>query len=137
MLKEMYEQPKTVTDTISPASRAVTRYCDRRAEYVRGEIRAIRKIFIVACGSAYHAGVTGKYVIEGIARIPVEVDVASELFRYRRPILEEGTMVIVISQSGETADTLTWRLGNRSSLATRCWALSMWWAARLPERQIT
>lgn len=59
----------------------------------------------MACGSAYHAGVTGKYVIEGIARIPVEVDVASE-FRYRRPILEEGTMVIVISQSGETADTL-------------------------------
>ena len=69
------------------------------------EIKAIRKIFIVACGSAYHTGVTAKYVIEGLARIPVEVDVASE-FRYRNPILEEGTMVIVISQSGETADTL-------------------------------
>ena len=60
---------------------------------------------IVACGSAYHAGVTGKYVLEGLARIPVEVDLASE-FRYREPLLEEGCMVIVISQSGETADTL-------------------------------
>ena len=69
------------------------------------EIRQIRKIHIVACGSAYHAGVTGKYVLEGLARIPVEVDLASE-FRYRNPILEEGAMVIVVSQSGETADTL-------------------------------
>ncbi len=69
------------------------------------ELRAVKKIHIVACGSAYHAGVTGKYVLEGLARIPVEVDVASE-FRYRNPILEEGSMVIVISQSGETADTL-------------------------------
>ena len=59
----------------------------------------------MACGSAYHAGVTGKYVLEGLARIPVEVDLASE-FRYRNPILEEGAMVIAISQSGETADTL-------------------------------
>ena len=104
MLKEMYEQPKTVTDTLGP------RIKDRDIVIEElgmsdEEIRAVNKIFIVACGSAYHAGVTGKYVIEGIARIPVEVDVASE-FRYRDPILEEGTMVIVISQSGETADTL-------------------------------
>ena len=69
------------------------------------EIKAIKKIMIVACGSAYHTGVTSKYVFEGLARIPVEVDVASE-FRYRDPILEEGTLVVVISQSGETADTL-------------------------------
>jgi len=69
------------------------------------ELASIRKIHIVACGSAYHTGVTAKYVIEDLARIPVEVDVASE-FRYRNPILEEGAMVIVISQSGETADTL-------------------------------
>ena len=104
MLKEMYEQPKTVTDTLGP------RIKDRDIVIEElgmsdEEIRAVNKIFIVACGSAYHAGVTGKYVIEGIARISVEVDVASE-FRYRDPILEEGTMVIVISQSGETADTL-------------------------------
>ena len=57
-------------------------------------LKNIKKMFIVACGSAYHAGVTAKYVIEGIARIPVEVDLASE-FRYRNPILEEGTMVVV------------------------------------------
>ena len=69
------------------------------------DIRAVKKLMIVACGSAYHAGVTGKYVFEGMARIPVEVDLASE-FRYRDPILEEGTLVIVISQSGETADSL-------------------------------
>ena len=68
-------------------------------------IKEITKIHIVACGSAYHTGVTAKYVIEGLARIPVEVDVASE-FRYRDPILQKGNMVIVISQSGETADTL-------------------------------
>lgn len=104
MLKEMYEQPKTVTDTLGPRIRDNDIVIEELG-MSDGEIQAISKIFIVACGSAYHAGVTGKYVIEGIARIPVEVDVASE-FRYRNPILEEGTMVIVISQSGETADTL-------------------------------
>ena len=65
----------------------------------------ISKIYIVACGSSYHAGVTGKYVIENIARVPVEVDLASE-FRYRDPIIDENALVIVISQSGETADSL-------------------------------
>lgn len=104
MLKEMYEQPKTITDTISP------RVCGndiviRELNMTDEELRAVKKIHIVACGSAYHAGVTGKYVLEDLARIPVEIDVASE-FRYRNPILEEGGMVIVISQSGETADTL-------------------------------
>ncbi|MBE5865623.1 MAG: glutamine--fructose-6-phosphate transaminase (isomerizing) [Lachnospiraceae bacterium] len=104
MLKEMYEQPKTITDTISPRiheNDIVIEELNMSDE----ELREIRKIHIVACGSAYHAGVTAKYVIEGLARIPVEVDVASE-FRYRNPILEQGAMVIVISQSGETADTL-------------------------------
>lgn len=104
MLKEMYEQPKTVTDTLLPRIKdndIVIEELNMNDE----EIRAVNKIHIVACGSAYHAGVTGKYVIEGLARIPVEVDLASE-FRYRDPILEEGAMVVVISQSGETADTL-------------------------------
>lgn len=104
MLKEMYEQPNTVTDTLGPRIRDKDIVIEELG-MTDEEIQAVRKIFIVACGSAYHAGVTGKYVIEGIARIPVEVDVASE-FRYRDPILAEGTMVIVISQSGETADTL-------------------------------
>lgn len=104
MLKEMYEQPKTVNDTLLPRLKnndIVIEELNMSDE----EIKAIRRIHIVACGSAYHTGVTAKYIIEGIARIPVEVDVASE-YRYRDPILDKGDMVIVISQSGETADTL-------------------------------
>ncbi|MBQ8591292.1 MAG: glutamine--fructose-6-phosphate transaminase (isomerizing) [Lachnospiraceae bacterium] len=104
MLKEMYEQPKTVTDTLMPRLKNNDIVIDE-LQMRDEELAAVKKIHIVACGSAYHAGVTGKYVLEGIARIPVEVDLASE-FRYRNPILEEGAMVIVISQSGETADTL-------------------------------
>lgn len=104
MLKEMYEQPKTITDTISPRIKGNDIVIEE-LNMTEEELQAVKKIHIVACGSAYHAGVTGKYVLEGLARIPVEVDVASE-FRYRNPILEEGAMVIVISQSGETADTL-------------------------------
>lgn len=104
MLKEMYEQPKTVTDTLMPRIRENDIIIEE-LNMTDEELASIKKIHIVACGSAYHAGVTGKYVIEGLARIPVEVDLASE-FRYRNPILEEGAMVIVISQSGETADTL-------------------------------
>ncbi|WP_075721247.1 glutamine--fructose-6-phosphate transaminase (isomerizing) [Roseburia sp. 499] len=104
MLKEMYEQPKTVRDTIAPRikdGKIVIEELGMSDE----EIRAIKRIHIVACGSAYHTGVTAKYVMEDMARIPVEVDVASE-FRYRNPILEEGALVIIISQSGETADSL-------------------------------
>lgn len=104
MLKEMYEQPKTVTDTLLPRIKDNDIVIEE-LNMTDEEIRGVSKIHIVACGSAYHAGVTGKYVIEGLARIPVEVDLASE-FRYRDPILEEGAMVVVISQSGETADTL-------------------------------
>ncbi|MCM1266748.1 MAG: glutamine--fructose-6-phosphate transaminase (isomerizing) [Bacteroidales bacterium] len=104
MLKEMYEQPKTVTDTLLPRIKDNDIVIEELGMDDEA-MRAVKKIHIVACGSAYHAGVTGKYVIEGLARIPVEVDLASE-FRYRDPILEEGAMVVVISQSGETADTL-------------------------------
>ncbi len=104
MLKEMYEQPKTVTDTLLPRIKDNDIVIEE-LNMTDEELSGIRKIHIVACGSAYHAGMTGKYVIEGLARIPVEVDLASE-FRYRNPILEEGAMVVVISQSGETADTL-------------------------------
>lgn len=104
MLKEMYEQPKTIADTISPRIHENDIVIDE-LNMSDDELKAVKKIHIVACGSAYHTGVTAKYVLEKLARIPVEVDVASE-FRYRDPILEEGSMVIVISQSGETADTL-------------------------------
>ena len=104
MLKEMYEQPKAIADTFSP------RIKDGRIEIEElgmddEAIRAVKKIVIAACGSAYHTGMTSKYIFEGMARIPVEVDLASE-FRYRDPILTDGTLVIVISQSGETADSL-------------------------------
>jgi glucosamine--fructose-6-phosphate aminotransferase (isomerizing) len=104
MLKEIYEQPKAVRDTISPRIKDGQIVIEELG-MTDEEIRAIRKIYIVACGSAYHTGVTNKYVFEGLARIPVEVDLASE-FRYRNPILEEGALVIIISQSGETADSL-------------------------------
>ena len=104
MLKEIYEQPKAVRDTISPRIKD-GKIVIEELGMTDEEIQQIKKIHIVACGSAYHTGVTNKYVFEGLARIPVEVDLASE-FRYRNPILEEGVLVIVISQSGETADSL-------------------------------
>lgn len=104
MLKEMYEQPKAILDTFSPRIKGDDIVIEE-LKMSDDEIRAIKKIMIVACGSANHTGMTSKYILEGLARIPVEVDLASE-FRYRNPILEEGTLVIVVSQSGETADSL-------------------------------
>ena len=104
MLKEMYEQPKGVADTLLPRLKDGEVVIDE-LNMTDEELLSVKKTYIVACGSAYHAGVTGKYVLENLARISVEVDLASE-FRYRNPVLEEGAMVIVVSQSGETADTL-------------------------------
>ena len=104
MLKEMYEQPKAITDTFSPRIKGGDIVIEE-LNMTDEEIQKIDKIMIVACGSAYHAGMTSKYVFEGMARIPVEVDLASE-YRYRDPIIEEGTLVVIISQSGETADSL-------------------------------
>ena len=104
MLKEMYEQPQTVRDTLNPRIKEYNVDIEELG-MTDEEIRSIQKIHIVACGSAYHAGFTAKYVFEGMARIPVDVDLASE-FRYRNPILQEHDLVIIISQSGETADSL-------------------------------
>ena len=104
MMKEIYEQPKAVRDTIFPRLREDEVFI-HELRMTEEQIKDLKKIFIIACGSAYHAGVTGKYVIEELSRIPVEVDLASE-FRYRNPILEDNTLAIIISQSGETADTL-------------------------------
>ena len=104
MLKEIYEQPQTVRETLSPRLKDGNVVIEELG-MDDDELRSVKKIYIVACGSAYHVGMTGKYVIEGIARIPVEVDLASE-FRYRDPILEEDSLLILVSQSGETADTL-------------------------------
>ena len=104
MMKEIHEQPKAVRDTIFPRLREDEVFI-HELRMTEEQIRDLKKVFIIACGSAYHAGVTGKYVIEELSRIPVEVDLASE-FRYRNPILEDNTLAIIISQSGETADTL-------------------------------
>ncbi|MDO4297857.1 MAG: glutamine--fructose-6-phosphate transaminase (isomerizing) [Lachnospiraceae bacterium] len=104
MMKEIYEQPKAVADTLNPRIRD-GKVVIEELGMTDEEIRAIHKIYIVACGSAYHTGVSAKYVFEGLARVPVEVDLASE-FRYRNPIFDEHTLLIVVSQSGETADTL-------------------------------
>ncbi|SHF04015.1 glucosamine--fructose-6-phosphate aminotransferase (isomerizing) [Seinonella peptonophila] len=105
MLKEIYEQPKAIQDTM--ASRISQEQVDLSQEISLSSqvIQQIDKVQFVACGTAYHAGLVGKYVFEDLTRIPVEVDIASE-YRYRNPIITERTLVIVISQSGETADTL-------------------------------
>ena len=104
MLKEMHEQSKTVTDTMNPRIKDNEIYIEELG-LSDEDICNLSRVYMVACGSAYHAAMTGKYVMEGIARIPVEVDLASE-FRYRDPILDENSLVVVVSQSGETADTL-------------------------------
>ncbi len=104
MLKEMNEEPKTVHDTLMPRIKGDSIVIDELTLSAE-EINKIRQIHIVACGSAYHTGMTAKYIFEEMARIPVTVDVASE-FRYRDPILYPEDLVIIISQSGETADSL-------------------------------
>jgi glucosamine--fructose-6-phosphate aminotransferase (isomerizing) len=105
MLKEMMEQPKAVKDTISPRIDKNNQIVFEDLKLTEDMIQNINRIHIVACGSAWHVGVVGKYVLEHFTRIPVEVDLASE-FRYRSPILDTRDLCIVISQSGETADTL-------------------------------
>lgn len=104
MLKEIYDQPRAVRETFEKHMKDGNVEIEE-LHMTDEEIRKLSRIHIVACGTAYHAGMTAKYVIESMARISVEVDMASE-FRYRNPIIEEGALVIVISQSGETADTL-------------------------------
>ena len=105
MLKEIMEQPKAIRDTIHPRIAEGIVKLDNDINYTDEDIKNINRIHIVACGSAYYAAIVGKYVIEDFARIPVEVDLASE-FRYRNPILSKNDVCIIISQSGETADTL-------------------------------
>ena len=106
MLKEIHEQPKAVRDTMSQRitedKKAVS---FKELAWDADNLNAFNKIYIVACGTAYHAGLVGKYYIEKLARVLVEVDVASE-FRYRDPIVDKQTLLIVVSQSGETSDTL-------------------------------
>lgn len=104
MMKEIHEQPKVVADTLNSVLKDGV--VDLSGVGLSAEeIRNISEIQIVACGSAYHVGMVGQYVIEDLARIPVRVELASE-FRYRNPILDKNTLVIIVSQSGETADSL-------------------------------
>ena len=104
MLKEIYEQPDAVRETIGDRARRGKLVLDGIG-LTELEIQNLRRIVVVACGTAYHAGVVGRYIIEEWARIPVEPDIASE-WRYRNPVLSKDTLVIGISQSGETADTI-------------------------------
>jgi glucosamine--fructose-6-phosphate aminotransferase (isomerizing) len=104
MLKEIYEQPDAVRETIGDRARRGKLVLDGIG-LTELEIQNLRRIVIVACGTAYHAGVVGRYIIEEWARIPVEPDIASE-WRYRNPVLSRDTLVIGITQSGETADTI-------------------------------
>ncbi len=123
MIKEINEQPRAVRDTMTGrVAKDETGIVFEELNWTADEMSAINKIFIVACGTAYHAGVVGKYYLEQLARIPVEVDIASE-FRYRSPLVDENTLAIVISQSGETSDTLAAlkeakRLGARTLAVT-------------------
>ena len=104
MMKEIHEQPKSVENTLKSLIKG-GRVELTDAGLTEETLKEIEKITIVACGSAYHAGVVAQYVIEDLAFVPVRVELASE-FRYRNPILEQNTLAIVISQSGETADSL-------------------------------
>ncbi len=105
MLKEIHEQPKAIKDTLTSRVVKGQKISLDSITLTKEQIANIDKIYIVACGTAYHAGLVGKTAIEKLAKIPVEVEVASE-FRYREPLINERTLMIVISQSGETADTL-------------------------------
>ncbi|SFJ74049.1 glutamine--fructose-6-phosphate transaminase (isomerizing) [Thermoflavimicrobium dichotomicum] len=105
MLKEIYEQPKAIRDTLASRLKDGLVDLSKEISLTKEEIQRIERIHFVACGTAYHAGLVGKYVVEKLTRIPVEVDVASE-YRYREPIINDRTLFIAVSQSGETADTL-------------------------------
>ena len=104
MMKEIHEQPRAIRDTLNSVVKD-GKIDLSGMELSEDEIRKIRQIYIVACGSAWHVGMVAQYVIEDLTRIPVRVELASE-FRYRRPILDPDGLVIIISQSGETADSL-------------------------------
>ena len=123
MLKEIHEQPKAVRDTLSGRiSQDNSAVVLDELKWTKEYVNSFSRVFIVACGTAYHAGLVGKYYIENLARIPVEVDIASE-FRYRKPIIDDSTLTIVVSQSGETIDTLAAlkeakRLGSKTMAVT-------------------
>lgn len=105
MLKEVYEQPNGVKETLIRRLNSNEEIQLDDIKMTKEDLDKINKVYIIACGTAYHAGLVGKFAIEKFAKIPVETDIASE-FRYRDPFVDENTLVILVSQSGETADTL-------------------------------
>ena len=105
MLKEIYDQPHAITDTLAGRLTDTGRVVLNELEMDPALLRAVDKVFVIACGTSYHAAMMAKYAIERWTRLPVEIDIASE-FRYRDPILDARSLVIGISQSGETIDTL-------------------------------
>jgi glucosamine--fructose-6-phosphate aminotransferase (isomerizing) len=106
MLKEIYEQPRAVRDTtLGRVSQDTGHIFLEEMQISEAELRAANKVNIIACGTSWHAGLAGKFMIEALARVPVEVDYGSE-WRYRNPIVDPNTITLVISQSGETADTI-------------------------------
>jgi glucosamine--fructose-6-phosphate aminotransferase (isomerizing) len=106
MLKEIYEQPRAVRETaMGRMSLDSGKICLDEMEISEAEFKSVKKINIAACGTSWHAGLAGKFMIERLARVPVEVDYASE-YRYRDPITEPGSITLLITQSGETADTI-------------------------------
>jgi glucosamine--fructose-6-phosphate aminotransferase (isomerizing) len=107
MLKEIYEQPRSLRDTVQGRISLDTGhvFLDEMANITEADFKRFSSIKIAACGTSWHAGLAGKYMIEQLARIPVDVDYASE-FRYRNPVMSENDLLLVISQSGETADTI-------------------------------
>jgi len=106
MLKEIFEQPRAIADTIRGRVLHEKGGVNLKEFLLSNkELKGFKKIFLVACGTSWHAALVGRYMIEDMARVPCEVDIASE-FRYRRPIIPDNSLVIVITQSGETADTL-------------------------------
>lgn len=122
MLKEIHEQPRAIRDTLAGRVSLEKSMILDDLKITKEDLENTDRVFIVACGTAYHAGLIGKNVIESIAKIPVEVDIASE-FRYRNPLVTEKSLVIVISQSGETADTLA-ALRNSKSIGATIIALT-------------
>jgi glutamine---fructose-6-phosphate transaminase (isomerizing) len=107
MLKEIYEQPRSVRDTVQGRVSLDNGqvFLDDMSNITEADFKRFTSVKIAACGTSWHAGLAGKYMIEQLARIPVDVDYASE-FRYRSPVMDENTLLLVISQSGETADTI-------------------------------
>jgi glutamine---fructose-6-phosphate transaminase (isomerizing) len=120
MLKEIHEQPRAIRDTIRGRTRGGVHRLDelRMSEEA---IRSVDKVFVVACGTAFHAGLVAKYAIEHWTRLPVEIDIASE-FRYRDPVLDRNTLTLAVSQSGETIDTLE---ALRHAKAQGSWAVAI------------